>query len=719
MSIQESIKIIPKGEIAIVEFDMVGEKVNKFSTPMMVRFKEVITELSKSSYKAVVIVSKKPKIFIAGADIDEIQTMTTKEQFMKAVSEGQNIFNMLEDLPQIVIAAVNGACAGGGCEMIMACDYRIASEDSSTKIGLPETQLGILPGFGGCVRMPRMIGLQAALDVILAGKLLNTKKALKAGLVDRLIHQNQLLDEALKWASELIKEGKGKRRKTFEPQGAMNKFLEGFIGRGIVFKKAREGVLKATNGHYPAPLKALEVIQKTYGSSDREGSLLVEREAFCECAVTDISKSLIHVFHLTEMVKKQSGVPGVQMKPKEVKAIGILGAGTMGGGIAYVAADKGIKVRMKDLSWEALGKGFKHAQDLWAKLAKKKVIDQYQLNQKMNLIGGGVDYAGFKTLDVVVEAIVEDMGIKQKVIGETAGNMRADAIIATNTSSLSVTEMSKGHPRPEFFAGMHFFNPVNKMPLVEVIRGEKTSDETIATIFELSKKMGKMPVVVKDGPGFLVNRLLLPYMAEAAFLLQEGMSIEVVDKAYVKKFGMPMGPFALMDEVGLDVCMKVLKIFKKAFGDRIDIAPLMDKLSAGSRLGKKNGKGFYSYSADGRRGEVDQSVYTELGLPTPTNPYDEKECIERGVFAMVNECSLALIEDRIVELPDEVDLAMIMGTGFPPFRGGLLRYADSLGAKYIADQLETYSSQRKAGRLKPSAPLKKLAQENKKFYAGT
>lgn len=717
MSMQESLRIIPKGDVAVVEFDLVGEKVNKFSTPVMVRFKAVVEELRKSSYKAVVIISKKPKIFIAGADIEEIKTMTTKDQFAQAVSEGQNIFNMLEDLPQIVIAAVNGACAGGGCEMIMACDYRIASEDSSTKIGLPETQLGILPGFGGCVRMPRIIGLQAALDVILAGKLLNAKKALKCGLVDRLVHQNTLFDESLKWANELIQEGRGKRRKTFQAQGSVNKLLESALGRGIVFKKAREGVLKATNGHYPAPLKALEVIQKVYGMSDRARALEIEREGFCECAVTDISKSLIHVFFLTEMVKKQSGVPGVQLKAKEVKSLGILGAGTMGGGIAYVAADKGVHVRMKDLSWEALNKGFKHALELWQKLAKKKVIDQYQLKQKMNLIGGGVDYAGFKNLDVVIEAIVEDMGIKQKVIGETAMNMRPDAIIATNTSSLSVTEMSKGHPRPEYFAGMHFFNPVNKMPLVEVIRGEKTSDETIATIFELSKKMGKMPVVVKDGPGFLVNRLLLPYMAEAAFLLQEGMSIEVVDKAYVKKFGMPMGPFALMDEVGLDVCMKVLKIFKKAFGDRIEIAPLMDKLSAGTRLGKKNGKGFYNYSADGRRGEVDQAIYTELGLSSPSNPYDEKECIERGVFAMVNECSLALIEDLIVELPDEVDLAMIMGTGFPPFRGGLLKYADSLGAKYIADQLEAYSSSRKAGRLKPSAPLQNLAKTNKNFYS--
>jgi 3-hydroxyacyl-CoA dehydrogenase/enoyl-CoA hydratase/3-hydroxybutyryl-CoA epimerase len=266
------------------------------------------------------------------------------------------------------------------------------------------------------------------------------------------------------------------------------------------------------------------------------------------------------------MVKKQTGTVG-NVKAKDVKQIGILGAGTMGGGIAYVAADRGIMVRMKDLNPQALSRGLGHAYDLWNKLLKRRSIDKYQFKQKMDLISVGTDDSGFKNLDVVIEAIVEDMAIKQKVIGATATDMRPDAIIATNTSSLSVTEMSKGHPRPQYFAGMHFFNPVHRMPLVEVIRGDQTSDETIATIFELSKKMGKMPVVVKDGPGFLVNRLLLPYMAEAACLLNEGMDIALVDKAYVQDFGMPMGPFALMDEVGLDVCLKVLKIFKKAFGD--------------------------------------------------------------------------------------------------------------------------------------------------------
>ena len=714
-NMQNSIRIVSQDDVAIVELDLEGEKVNKLSTPVMKRISDVVTELSKSSFKAVIFISKKNRIFIAGADIDEIQKLKTIEEVDAAVKAGQGIMNQIEDLPMPTIAAINGACMGGGCEFAMACDYRMATDDSSTKIGLPEVQLGILPGFGGSVRMPKLIGLQASLDIILAGKSVNAKKALKIGLVDRVVHPAILVEESMKWAKEIIAKGQGKPEKKFQPKGMMNKVLESFLGRGIVFKKAKEGVMKATSGHYPAPLKALEVVQKTYGHGNREEAMSIERAGFAELGTSDISKNLIHVYYLTEMVKKSTGVAG-GVKGRDIKHLGVLGAGTMGGGIAYVGADKGISVRLKDLNTDALGKGLKHASDLWMKLMKRRSIDKYQFRQKMNLVSATTDYSGFGNLDLVIEAIVEDMNIKQKVIAECATKMRPDAIIATNTSSLSVTEMAKGHPRPEYFAGMHFFNPVNKMPLVEVIRGEKSSDETVATIFELSKKMGKMPVVVKDGPGFLVNRLLLPYMAEAAFLLQEGMDIQLVDTVFVKEFGMPMGPFALMDEVGLDVCIKVLKIFRKAFGERIELAPCMEELEKTGRLGRKNGKGFYAYSDDGKRLAVDQSIYSALGLKSPTSPLSSKECIERGVFAMINECSRALIEDHIVDTPQEVDLAMIMGTGFPPFRGGLLKYADSVGLTYIETQLAEYAVQRNAARLRPAIPLKDLAKASKKFY---
>ncbi|MBC7740616.1 MAG: enoyl-CoA hydratase/isomerase family protein [Bdellovibrionaceae bacterium] len=706
---------LASSDIAVLTFDLPGEKVNKLSTFVMKELKAHLETLKTSNYAFVVFKSAKPKIFIAGADIEEIKELKTKEQVEAAVSSGQEIFNMIEDLPMPTMALINGACAGGGCELILACDYRIATEDSSTRIGLPETQLGILPGFGGSVRLPRMVGLQAALDIILAGKLLNAKKAQKIGLVDFVVHSNLIENFAKQQMEKVIKVGKGKRRKTFQARGLVGKLLEGLL-KGVVFSKAKEGVMKVSKGHYPAPLAALEVVNKTYGMSDRAKALKIERDHFADLAVSDISKNLIHVFYLTEMVKKQTGVTGSSVKGKPVKHLGVLGAGTMGGGIAYVAADKGIDVRVKDISLEANAKALKHARDLWGKLLKKRVIDNYQFTQKMSLVSTTVDFSGFKSMDVVVEAIIEDMAIKQKVIAQTAQNMRPDAVIVTNTSSLSVSEMSKGHPRPEFFAGMHFFSPVHKMPLVEVIRGTSSSDETIATVFELAKKMGKMPVVVKDGPGFLVNRLLLPYMAEAAFLLAEGMSIEKVDKAFVYQFGMPMGPFELMDSVGIDVCVKVLNIFRKAFPDRVEMPPLMEKLEKNkSRLGQKTNLGFYKYE-DGRKGEVDSTIYSELGLPAPTNPHSDEECKERCVFAMVNECALALDQDKIVETPHEVDLAMIMGTGFPPFRGGLLKYADSVGADYIAQKLEQYSTLRKASRLKPSSKLRERAQTKAKFY---
>lgn len=712
MSIQESIKIVPKGEIAFVEFDLIGEKVNKLSSPVMSRFREVVNELKTASYKAVVLISRKPKIFIAGADIDEIKKIQTKEEYINVLKQAHEIFNTLEDLPMPTIAAIHGACMGGGCEMVLACDYRLSSDAPETKIGLPETKLGIIPGFGGCVRLPRTIGLQAALDIILAGKAVDGKKAAKLGLVDENVPAQMLEARAIAFAREVA--AKGKRRKVYKPNGFMAKFLESPVGRPLVYSGAKKEVMKSTKGFYPAPLEAIKVIAKTYGLSNRQRALEIEMAGFVEVATTPVSKYLIDLYYMMEEVKKQTGVSG-PVKAREVKKIAVLGAGTMGGGIAQVGADRGVEVRMKDITNEALAIGFKQANDIWAKEMSRKKLNKYEFEAKMSRVTGGLDYAGFGTVDVVIEAIVEDMNVKKKVIAETATHCKSDVIIATNTSSLSVTEMAEASPRPENFVGMHFFNPVNKMPLVEVIRGPKTSDEATATIFDLSKKMGKTPVVVKDGPGFLVNRLLMPYMIEAMFLLQDGMAVEVVDKYYTHNFGMPMGPFRLMDEVGLDVCVKVVRIFRKSLGERIEVPQVADIIYGTKRLGRKNGRGFYLYNEAGKETGVDHSVYAELQLKPPTNPLTEKECLERGIFTMINEASLALLQDRIVEKPQDVDLAMIMGTGFPPFRGGLLKYADSLGTQYIAQELEVYGS--KCGvRLKPTSALLQMAKTKRGFY---
>ncbi|MEQ1876207.1 MAG: 3-hydroxyacyl-CoA dehydrogenase NAD-binding domain-containing protein [Bdellovibrionia bacterium] len=717
MSIQESIRIVPKGDIALVEFDLIGEKVNKLSSPIMARLDEVIEELKRGTFGAAIFISRKPKIWVAGADIEEIKSIRKREDALKAVMRGHEILNKIEDLKIPVVAAINGACLGGGCELALACDYRIATDDPSTRIGLPETKLGVLPGFGGCIRLPRVIGVRAALDIILAGKSVDGKKAEKLGLVDRCVPALQLEEWALKTAREAIDKGGRKRKKYFQARGLAAKFLESAAGRPIVFSQARKMLLKQTGGNYPAPERALEIVRKTAGMGNREKAQKIEANGFADVAVTDVSKNLIHIFFLTEGIKKQTGVSDPAVKPRKVNAIGVLGAGTMGGGIAQLAADKGIEVRVKDINNEALAKAFQTANEIWEKEIKKRRLSNYDYKRKLAKISGGTTFDGFQHLDLIIEAIVEDMDIKKKVIGETANHAAPATIIATNTSSLSVTEMSKGHPNPANFGGMHFFNPVNKMPLVEVIRGDQTAPEVTATIFDLAKKLGKFPVVVKDGPGFLVNRLLLPYLNEAAYMLGEGISVEDIDKAFLK-FGMPMGPCHLIDEIGIDVGAKVAKIFHKAFGERAKPSPFMQGLVESGRLGKKNKKGFYLYDSKGKKLSVDPSVYQAMGLPKPSAKLPADEIVKRGIYAMVNEAALALLEDRIVETAQDVDLAMIMGTGFPPFRGGLLKYADSVGTSHIVDDLEIFAT--KVGeRFKPSQPLKNMAKTQRTFYATT
>lgn len=701
--------------ISMLELDLEGEKVNKLSTPVMTKLSETLRDLSGSPIKCLIIISRKPKIFIAGADIDEIKNIKTQEEARDKAAGGQAILNQIEDLPFPVIAAINGASMGGGTELALACDYRIATDDPSTKIGLPETKLGILPGFGGCYRLPRVIGIQAGLDIILAGKAVDGKKAYKLGLVDECTPTKILEEYTIKFAKDIVSKGARKRKKYFEPRGLAGKFLESPLGRPIVFSQAKKMLLSQTKGHYPAPVKALEVVQKTYGMTNRKQALAIEAMAFGEVAATDVSKNLINLFYMMEAVKKQTGVSDPNVKPIKVTKMAVLGAGTMGGGIAQLGADKGLEVRMKDINTQAIALGFQQAQMIWGKLVKKKKLTSYEYQQKLDRISGGTTFDGFKNTDVVVEAIIEDMEIKKKVLAETYKHCKEDVILATNTSSLSVNEMAKGIPRPENFVGMHFFNPVHKMPLVEVVKGEHSSDVAIATIFDLCKRMGKTPVVMKDGPGFLVNRLLLPYLNEAVYLLEEGYSVEDIDKAFLS-FGMPMGPLHLIDEIGIDVGVKVAKIFHKAFGERAAPSKIMLKVGETGRLGKKNRKGFYLYDEKGYKLNLDPKIYADLGLSQPTKKLDPKIGIDRGIFAMINEAALAFLDDKIVATPQDVDMCMIMGTGFPPFRGGLLRYADSLGSEKIVDSLEEFAV--KFGpRFKPSNPLKQMAKTNRKFYS--
>lgn len=707
MATYTNFKLIDRGEgWAELCFDQPESKANIFNESAIRELDQVATDLgARRDLKGVVVTSAKSDIFIAGADLNLIKSLDTIDKALAGCTAGQQAIHKFAKLPFETVAAISGACLGGGFEMALACKKRVASDSKSVKIGLPEVMLGILPGFGGSVRLPRLVPLPTALDMILSGKQVDGVRAFKMGMVDAYLPQQDFNTRAIQWAK--ANAGKpGRRVHTF-----MNKLMEMVPLRGVIFSQARKGVMKATKGKYPAPLKILDLLGEIHGINVDE-ALRREAKGFAVLAVTPVSKRLIELFQLSESVKKTNGV-GPEVQAKKVERAGLLGAGVMGGGIAWAFANKDIPVRMKDIKLESVNLGYQQAAENFGFALKKKKLTKNQYMAKMGRISGTLDYSGFRNLDVVVEAVVENMDVKKKVLAETENYISDSCIYASNTSSLSITEMASVAKRPENVGGLHFFNPVSRMPLVEVIAGQKTSKETVATLFELAKKLGKTPIVVKDGPGFLVNRLLLPYMNEAMFLFEEGVSVERLDRV-MKDFGMPMGPMRLVDEVGIDVGAKVSKILNQAFGARAQASPLADSVVASGRLGKKNGKGFYLYE-NGKETGVDDSILEVVkGRNTRSAGLSDGELIQRMTYPMINEAALAL-QDQVVKTPGEVDLGMIMGTGFPPFRGGLLRFADNEGVKRVAETLERFSGAGGGERLKPNAALHEVARKGS-FY---
>jgi 3-hydroxyacyl-CoA dehydrogenase/enoyl-CoA hydratase/3-hydroxybutyryl-CoA epimerase len=464
--------------------------------------------------------------------------------------------------------------------------------------------------------------------------------------------------------------------------------------------------MKETRGKYPAPLRILDILPEVLSSSI-DDALNVEARGLGDLIVTEVSKNLIHVFRLSEATKKTP----VDAKPREVRQIAVLGAGVMGGGVAQLAAYRGFTVRMKDIKPDAIALGLRHAQQAFDKSVKRRRLDRREARRMMQRISPTLDYSGFSNVDLVIEAVVERMDVKKSVLRETEEKMNG-GVLTSNTSSLSITEMQNALRKPELFAGMHFFNPVERMPLVEIIRGAQTSDETIATVYAVARKLEKTPVVVGDGAGFLVNRILAPYLNEAGWMLSEGVAIEEIDKALVD-FGMPMGPVRLLDEVGLDVARHAGTSMFEAFGERMKPAPTMEALEKTKRLGKKGGVGFYKYENE-KETSVDESVYAEIGSPA-RKTLSRDEIQQRAVYVMINEAA-RILEDGIVANPGDVDVGMIFGTGFPPFRGGLLKYADSIGAARIVETLERLAQEHGA-RFEPAPLLREKARTASSFYA--
>jgi len=702
--------------VATVLYDVPGEPVNTLRDTFQQDFDEVFGKLAgDSAVKAIVIASAKRDSFIVGADVEMLARMKTALEATALARGGQQAMQRLEDLgrQKPVVAAIHGPALGGGLELALAATYRIATDDRKTQLGQPEVQLGLIPGAGGTQRLPQLIGIAQALDLILAGKSVRAQKARKLGLVDEVVPGAILLDVARRRARELatgeLRLQRGKVELTL-PRLLRSDVLQQLalednpVGRRILFQQARKALLAKTHGHYPAPERALEAIRIGVEKGTDEG-YRAEAAFFGELVVSDVSRRLVEIFFATQSLKKDTGVDDPTVKPRKVEKVGILGAGLMGAGIAYVTAEAGIPARLKDKDDAALGRGLKQISSLLDEAVKRKRLSWREREERLALITGTTDYSGMKTADVVIEAVFEELSIKQAVLRDLEREA-PNAIFASNTSSIPIGLIAEGAQRPDQVVGMHFFSPVQRMPLLEVIRGRSTGPEAVATAVALGKKIGKTVIVVNDGPGFYTSRILAPYVNEAAFLFNEGAAVEDIDRALVE-FGFPVGPMQLLDEVGIDVGSKVAHIMHEAFGARLAPPPGFEKLVESGRLGRKSKKGFYLYG-DSRSKEVDRSVYDLTAQGQKRSSPPPAEIAERCALQMVNEAAHCLGEG-ILRSARDGDVGAVFGLGWPPFRGGPFRYADTLGAARVVERLRTYQG-RFGARFAPAPTLLQAAQ---------
>lgn len=702
--------------IANIVFDLPGEKVNKISMPVMQELDELLDEITANKdVKALTISSNKPDIFIAGADLRSFEPIfKDPSKGKEIIAAGHRVLNKLSALPIPTIALINGACLGGGMELALACTYRLVSDNSKSVLGLPEVTLGIIPGWGGTQRMPRLIGLTESLPLILGGKPIKAHKAWKINLVDAIAPAEFFNIKSKAFVENILtKEGREQITKKRNRKGWKQWLLEkNPLGRAALFRMAEKDVIKKTKGHYPAPLVALKLIQESYLLPLQDG-LNKEINAFSDNLTKDFihAPNLIHLFFVNEALKKEKGVND-NITPSKINVAGVIGAGTMGSGIAWLFSNQDIPVRFKDVDWKAVGKGYSAANAIYSKLVKEKRIKSCEASLKFHRLSGTIDYSGFQHADLVIEAAVESLDLKHQILKELEKNISKDAIIGTNTSSLTIAEMSSALDHPERFVGMHFFNPPNRMPLVEIVAGEKSSPKAIATAVDICRKLGKTPIVVRDCPGFLVNRIFAAGANEIMLMFQEGTSFEKLEKMMLN-FGMPMSPFVLADEVGNDVGYKVSKVFHEAYGERMVIPKLLELMYEHKLFGKKNGKGFYLYEGDIRKGRNPEVDKLKRSLKIEENPTPDNDMNDRVMFLMINEAARCL-QEKIIDNPAYLDMALIMGIGFPSFRGGLLRYADSVGIDRVVDRLK-YFEQTYGPHFSPCEKLLEMQNKNAAF----
>ncbi|AUM11612.1 fatty acid oxidation complex subunit alpha FadB [Ketobacter alkanivorans] len=701
-------------EDGIVElnFDLEGESVNKFNRQTVEELGAAAEAMkADSSIKGMIVTSAK-SVFIVGADITEFGALFTlsEEEIAGWCIKSNQAFNAIEDLPFPTVTAMNGIALGGGLEMCLATDFRVMSTEA--QCGLPEVKLGLYPGFGGTVRMPRVIGVDNAVEWIAAGGQHKPEKALKDGVVDAVVAPEKLRDAALSLVKDCIAgkiDYKAKRQEKLDPLRLPP------MENMMAFQTCSAMVMQQAGRNYPAPMAAVQTMQQHAGMT-RDKALEVEAKGFAKVATTPVASSLIGLFMNDQILKKVASKWEKQAKPVNLAAV--LGAGIMGGGIAFQSASKGTPIIMKDINEPALELGMSEATKLLAKRVDRKKMQPAKMGQVLSSIRPTLNYGDFQGVDIVVEAVVENVKIKQSVLADVEKNVKDGTILASNTSTISITKLAEALEKPENFVGMHFFNPVHMMPLVEVIRGEKSSEEAVATTVAYAKKMGKTPVVVNDCPGFLVNRVLFPYFGGFGMMLRDGADFQKIDKV-MERFGWPMGPAYLMDVVGIDTGVHAAEVMAEGFPDRMkhDYKDASEVMFENKRFGQKNGIGFYKYETD-KKGKpkkvVDEATY-ELIKPHvgASKDFEDQEIIDRLMIPMCLELVRCLEENIVSSVPD-ADMALIMGIGFPPFRGGALKYIDSIGVKAFVELCDKYKDL--GGLYEPTAKLREMAANGESFY---